>query len=63
MNGCHRALASILGILALGRGVRAQSAPATMPRLHHVGLNSVDPEKTIAWYLKVWPTATRAIRP
>jgi hypothetical protein len=30
-----------------------------MPRLHHVGLNSVDPERAIEWYLRVWPTATR----
>jgi catechol 2,3-dioxygenase-like lactoylglutathione lyase family enzyme len=30
-----------------------------MPRLHHVGLNSVDPERAIAWYLRIWPTARR----
>lgn len=30
-----------------------------MPRLHHVGLNSVDPDKGIAWYLALWPTARR----
>jgi catechol 2,3-dioxygenase-like lactoylglutathione lyase family enzyme len=39
---------------------RAQSgAPAPKPRLHHVGLNSVDPERAIAWYLALWPAATR----
>jgi catechol 2,3-dioxygenase-like lactoylglutathione lyase family enzyme len=27
--------------------------------LHHVGLNTVDSDKAIAWYLKVWPSATR----
>jgi hypothetical protein len=37
----------------------AQTSTPAGPRLHHVGLNSVDPEKAIAWYLKVWPTATR----
>jgi catechol 2,3-dioxygenase-like lactoylglutathione lyase family enzyme/DNA-binding beta-propeller fold protein YncE len=37
----------------------AQSRATSMPRLHHVGLNSLDPEKAIAWYLKLWPTATR----
>ncbi len=37
---------------------RAQTA-TPMPRLHHVGLNTVDAEKAIAWYLKVWPSATR----
>ncbi len=30
-----------------------------MPRLHHVGLNSVDPDRAIAWYLKVWPSAKK----
>jgi len=39
--------------------VFAQAPPSAAPRLHHVGLNSVDPEKAIAWYLKVWPSATR----
>ena len=42
------------------REVRAQTAPrASMPRLHHVGLNSVDPDRAIDWYLRVWPTAKR----
>lgn len=36
----------------------AASAQST-PRLHHVGLNSVDPEAAIAGYLKLWPSATR----
>ncbi len=30
-----------------------------MPSLHHVMLNSVDPEAAIEWYLKVWPAASR----
>jgi catechol 2,3-dioxygenase-like lactoylglutathione lyase family enzyme len=37
----------------------AATAAASMPALHHVGLNSVDPERAIAWYLRVWPTAKR----
>jgi catechol 2,3-dioxygenase-like lactoylglutathione lyase family enzyme len=38
----------------------AQPDPgAAMPRLHHVGLNSVDPERAIDWYLRVWPAARR----
>ena len=37
----------------------AQTSTPAGPRLHHVGLNTVDPEKAIAWYLKVWPSATR----
>ncbi|MEO7963687.1 MAG: VOC family protein [Gemmatimonadaceae bacterium] len=36
-----------------------QEARPSLPALHHVGLNSVDPERAIAWYLRVWPTATR----
>ena len=31
------------------------------PRLHHVGLNSVDPEKAIEWYLRLWPKAERTV--
>jgi catechol 2,3-dioxygenase-like lactoylglutathione lyase family enzyme len=30
-----------------------------MPRLHHVGLNSVDPDRAIEWYLRVWPAAKK----
>lgn len=42
-------------------GARAQAdVRATMPRLHHVGLNSIDPERAIEWYLRVWPAAKRA---
>jgi catechol 2,3-dioxygenase-like lactoylglutathione lyase family enzyme len=49
-----------LGLVALrSELVRAQPATSSMPRLHHVGLNSVDPEKAIAWYLALWPSATR----
>lgn len=29
------------------------------PRLHHVLLNSVDPEAAIDWYRRLWPTAGR----
>jgi len=32
---------------------------ASLPVLHHVGLNSVDPDRAIEWYLKVWPSAKR----
>jgi len=35
------------------------AAQTPMPALHHVGLNSVDPDRAIAWYLKVWPSAKR----
>src|SRR4051812_40639811 len=35
------------------------TAQTPMPVLHHVGLNTVDPDRAIAWYLKVWPSAKR----
>ncbi|HEX4682075.1 MAG TPA: VOC family protein [Gemmatimonadaceae bacterium] len=37
----------------------AAQTPPSLPRLHHVGLNSIDPDKAIAWYLKLWPSAKR----
>src|SRR5205814_1120311 len=59
MNAHLRILASACASLCLhSTSTPAQSA-STMPRLHHVGLNSVDPEKAIAWYLALWPSATR----
>lgn len=40
--------------------LQAQEAGRSMmPQLHHVGLNSVDPERAIEWYLRVWPSAKR----
>ena len=60
-----RSLAAVLAIplcvgIAMPRSARAQAnSRGAMPQLHHVGLNSVDPERAIAWYLKVWPSARR----
>jgi len=34
--------------------------PKDPPALHHVGLNSTDLDAAIAWYLRLWPSATRA---
>lgn len=49
-----------LALLACAAGAtHAQSAPRALPRLHHVGLNSVDPERAIDWYLRLWPAARR----
>ena len=31
--------------------------PTDVPALHHVGLNSVDPQAAIEWYLALWPQA------
>lgn len=37
--------------------VRAQqgAAPLPMPKFHHIRLNSVDPERSLAWYTTYWP--------
>jgi catechol 2,3-dioxygenase-like lactoylglutathione lyase family enzyme len=37
------------------------SRPSGTPSLHHVGLNSTDPDAAIAWYLAVWPSAERTV--
>jgi catechol 2,3-dioxygenase-like lactoylglutathione lyase family enzyme len=58
---------SLLLALAVATAPRPAAAQAggqadareSMPRLHHVGLNSVDPERAIAWYLRLWPAARR----
>jgi catechol 2,3-dioxygenase-like lactoylglutathione lyase family enzyme len=39
----------------------AQARKYEAPRLHHVGLNSVDPERAIEWYLRLWPKAERTV--
>ncbi|MDB4877909.1 MAG: hypothetical protein JWM41_4355 [Gemmatimonadetes bacterium] len=54
-------LATVLvaGVITTGNAhAQATDRPA-MPQLHHVGLNSIDPDRAIAWYLKVWPSAKR----
>ena len=56
----RRRLLTGLGLVALQvQAAASQPPPRPLPRLHHVGLNSVDPEKAIAWYLALWPSATR----
>jgi catechol 2,3-dioxygenase-like lactoylglutathione lyase family enzyme len=46
-------------LLIFVSGVAA--AQTALPRLHHVGLNSVNPDRAIDWYLKVWPAAKRTV--
>jgi catechol 2,3-dioxygenase-like lactoylglutathione lyase family enzyme len=31
------------------------AAPLPLPVLHHVGLNSADPDAALQWYKKIWP--------
>lgn len=53
-----RPVALVLALVCAGElGAQADRAP--VPRLHHVGLNSVDPDAAIEWYLKLWPAAHR----
>lgn len=50
----------VLEASAPQRAISGQDASrAAMPQLHHVGLNSVDPDRAIEWYLRVWPAAKR----
>lgn len=51
--------AGVRAVAAQAGAAPAPASAASLPTLHHVGLNSVDPERAIAWYLRVWPTATR----
>lgn len=52
--------------LGLGLAVAAPAAataqadePGGLPSIHHVHLNSTDPDGAITWYLRVWPEARR----
>jgi catechol 2,3-dioxygenase-like lactoylglutathione lyase family enzyme len=60
-----RALCCALMVLGGSAPAAAQDARAEpsgrppTPRLHHVGLNSVDPARAIDWYLRVWPAAKK----
>ena len=57
------ALFTLVGVVLLPAATSQAQARAaiTMPRLHHVGLNTVDPEAAIAWYLRLWPSAKRTV--
>jgi catechol 2,3-dioxygenase-like lactoylglutathione lyase family enzyme len=61
MNGIRRTLGAslvLIGALCVNDAWPQADQPA-LPLLHHVGLNSVDPDRAIAWYLKLWPSAKR----
>lgn len=55
--------------LALGLGLVLSTGPVeaaaqsdaavSPPAIHHVHLNSTDPDAAISWYLRVWPEARR----
>lgn len=50
----------LLGLaLSCTQELHAQSDRPPTPKLHHVGLNSVNPDAAIEWYLKLWPAARR----
>ena len=56
----HLTALGLCAAVSIAGAARAQTPPrASMPQLHHVGLNSVDPARAIEWYLKVWPSAKK----
>jgi catechol 2,3-dioxygenase-like lactoylglutathione lyase family enzyme len=56
----RHAVALAMAFVASVDAVHAQQPTrGSMPQLHHVGLNSVDPAKAIDWYLRIWPAARR----
>jgi hypothetical protein len=56
----RHAVAFVIAFVATVDAVHAQQpTTASMPQLHHVGLNSVDPETAIDWYPEIWPAARR----
>jgi hypothetical protein len=42
-----------------GQSPSPADAPLPMPRFHHIHLNSVDPERSLAWYETYWPRGRR----
>ena len=62
------ALGTVMSMVACGPGqdeadqlsLPAEGAPAAsempLPSLHHIHINSVAPERSLAWYDKLWPT-------
>lgn len=61
ITGVGLALAGALIVTALDDTEAQGPDRGAMPQLHHVGLNSVDPDRAIEWYLRVWPAATRTV--
>ena len=63
MGGIRTTLCALLlpiGTVTPTRAVGGQTSnEPSLPQLHHVGLNSVDPDRAIDWYLRVWPAARR----
>ena len=58
-NGLKSAVL-VMGIVAavalMRPAMQAQAAkPLPMPTFHHIHLNAVDPERSLAWYAKYWP--------
>lgn len=38
---------------------QSTAAPLPMPKFHHIRINSVDPEKSLAWYAQYWPSGKK----
>jgi catechol 2,3-dioxygenase-like lactoylglutathione lyase family enzyme len=56
---CRAWMAAAAGIALALIPAAASAQETSAPQLHHVGLNTVDVERAIAWYLKAWPAARR----
>ena len=54
-----RGIAAALLVAGSATAALAQTAPLPPPKFHHLMLNSVDPEKAIAFYLKAFPSTKR----
>jgi catechol 2,3-dioxygenase-like lactoylglutathione lyase family enzyme len=52
-------LFALAGVPLLSSAADARAQETSPPQLHHVGLNTVDVERAIAWYLAAWPAARR----
>jgi catechol 2,3-dioxygenase-like lactoylglutathione lyase family enzyme len=52
------ALLTIVAVRAIGQTATAPALPP--PTFHHIHLNSVDPDRAIAWYSQYWPKGKKA---
>jgi len=47
-------------LLLIGSTLESQDLkPLDMPKYHHIHINSTNPERSLDWYAKYWPSGTR----
>ncbi|MBI4421498.1 MAG: VOC family protein [Gemmatimonadetes bacterium] len=54
-------LAGLTAAAPANLSAQGRDSERSRPELHHVGLNSVDPDRAIDWYLRVWPAARKTV--